>query len=235
MQSGGRIVLHGALAGLLAAAAIALWFFAIDLIRGQPLYTPAFMASALLGQPTVKISARLIAGFTVLHFAIFALVGSAVAWLIHKSGIRPHVLLGAVLGFLLFDAAFYIGVRRRVEAPVDRLGWPQVLMGNVLAGMILMAYLRAQAELRGMTWRERFATQRVLREAVVSGLLGAGAIALWFFILDYSRGRPFFTPAALGSVLFLGARSIVGVQVTVGTVLGYTIIHLVMFLLAVFP
>jgi hypothetical protein len=100
--------------------------------------------------------------------------------------------------------------------------------------MILLAYLRAQAQLPSLTWRERFSTQRVLREAVVSGVLGAGAIALWFFLLDILRGRPFFTPAALGSVLFLGARSMAGVQVNLGTVLGYTIIHLVMFLLAGF-
>src|SRR5262249_50290679 len=66
------------------------------------------------------------------------------------------------------------------------------------------------------------------------GLLGAFAIALWFLVLDFARGRPFFTPAALGSVLFLGARSAEAVQVTPGTVLGYSIIHLVMFLLVGF-
>ena len=228
------VLAQGALAGIIAAAALALWFFAIDLIRDRPFYTPAFMATALLGRRTVEISPLLIAGYTLVHFASFALVGAAVAWLLEISGIRPRVILGAVLGFLLFDVAFYVGVTRGGTDVVDRLGWPQVLVGNLLAGMIMLAYLRAKAQLPGLTWRERFSTQRVLREGTVSGLLGAVAIALWFFVIDLLKGRPFFTPAALGSVLFLGARDAGGVQITLGTVLGYTIIHLAMFLLAGF-
>jgi hypothetical protein len=234
MPLGKRVIVQGALAGLMAAAALALWFFAIDLIRDRPFYTPAFMAAALLGRRTVEISLPLIAGYTVVHFASFALVGLTVAWLIQLSGLRPRIILGAVLGFLLFDLVFYVGVTTGGANIVNRLGWPQVLVGNILAGLTLMAYLRAQAQLPSMTWRERFSTQRVLREAVASGLLGAFAIAFWFFVLDLLRGRPFFTPAALGSVLFLGARSMAEVHVSPGTVLGYTIIHLAMFLLAGF-
>ena len=173
-------------------------------------------------------------GYTILHFASFALVGSAVAWLLQRSGIRPHLVLGAVLGFLLFDVVFYAGVILGGANIVNRLGWPQALAGNVLAGLIFMAWLRTKSQLTTLTWRERFSTQRVLREAVISGLIGAGAIALWFFIFDLARARPFFTPAALGSVLFLGARSAADVHVTFGTVFGYTIIHLAVFLLAGF-
>jgi hypothetical protein len=228
------VITQGAYAGLIAAGVLALWFFAIDLIRDKPLYTPAFMASALLGRRTIDTSLPLIAAYTVFHFASFALVGCVVAWLLQVSRIRPRVIFGAVLGFLLFDVAFYMGVSRGGADVVDRLGWPQVLFGNILAGMVLFAYLSAKAQLPGTTWRARFSTQRVLREAVVSGLLGAVAIALWFFIIDVVRGRPFFTPAALGSVLFLGARDAATVQVNLGTVAGYTIVHLAMFLLAGF-
>ncbi|MGH7470565.1 MAG: hypothetical protein ACRENP_21680 [Longimicrobiales bacterium] len=222
------------MAGVLAAAVLALWFFAIDLIRGRPLYTPAFMASALLGRDTTESSILLIAGYSILHFVSFAVVGIMVGWLLERSGIRPHLVLGAVLGFLLFDLVFYVGVIRGGANMVNRLGWPQVLAGNLLAGLVLMAYLRVRAEFTTMSWRERFSTQRVLREAVVSGLIGALVIVLWFFVHDLVRGRVFFTPAALGSVLFLGARSAAEVRVTFGTVFGYTIIHFAAFLLAGF-
>ena len=42
----------------------------------------------------------------------------------------------------------------------------------------------------------------VYRDGIVAGLLGAGTIALWFFILDLFSGRPFYTPSLLGSALF---------------------------------
>jgi hypothetical protein len=221
-------------AGVLAAAALALWFFAIDLIRNRPFFTPDFMARVLLGRESGLAGTRGIVGFTILHFLSFALVGIAVAWLLQRTGIRPRILLGAVLGFLLFDIVFYVGVILAGANIVTRLGWPQVLVGNFLAGLILMAYLRAKAELPTMTWRERLATNRVLREALVSGLIGAGVIALWFLVLDLMRGRIFFTPAALGSALFLGTTGAADVQVTFGIVFGYTLIHIATFLLAGF-
>jgi hypothetical protein len=192
------------------------------------------MASALLGRATIETSPVLIAGYALVHFASFALVGSVVAWLLERSGIRPHLILGAVLGFLLFDIVFYLGVILGGANIMNRLGWPQVLTGNIVAGLIFMAYLRLRGGLTRTTWREKLSTRRVLRETLFSGLIGAAAIALWFFVLDLLRGRPFFTPAALGSVLFLGARSAADVQVTLGPVFGYTILHIAMFLLSGF-
>src|SRR5262245_14219005 len=94
---------RGALAGLLAATVLALWFFAIDLIRDRPLFTPAFMISTLLGHKAVTTDLMLIATYTVIHFASFVLVGIVVAWVLERTGIQPHILLGLVLGFLLFD------------------------------------------------------------------------------------------------------------------------------------
>jgi hypothetical protein len=69
-------------------------------------------------------------------------------------------------------------------------------------------------------------------EGVAAGLIGAGVVAAWFLVLDVFIGRMLFTPAALGSALFLGVESPQAVQITVGTVLGYTVIHVGAFLLA---
>ena len=234
MQNSKRTILQGAVAGLLGAAVFAVLFLAIDLIRNRPLYTPAFMASTLLGRPTVEIDPALVAGYTVLHFGSFALVGGLFAWLLQRTGIRPYLLLGAVLGFLLFDFVFYLGIILGGTNIVNRLGWPPVLVGNILAGLALVMYLRTRAQLPTTTLRERFATQRVFRESIISGLIGASVIALWFLILDAIRGQLFFTPAALGSVLFLGAHTAAGVQITFGIVFGYSILHLTAFLVAGF-
>src|SRR2546422_3623474 len=47
---------------------------------------------------------------------------------------------------------------------------------------------------------------RVLREGFIAGLIGAAAVAPWFLIVDLVAGRPFFTPAMLGSAVFWGVH-----------------------------
>jgi hypothetical protein len=69
-----------------------------------------------------------------------------------------------------------------------------------------------------------------IREGVLTGLIGAGVVALWFLVLDLVIGRLLFTPAALGSALFLGVEGPAQVQVTASMILGYTFIHLAAFL-----
>ena len=69
------------------------------------------------------------------------------------------------------------------------------------------------------------ARRSVLREGIVAGLIGATVVAVWFLLFDFARGVPFFTPTLLGSALFYGVCTPVGLQVAVGPVIGYTIIH----------
>ena len=72
---------------------------------------------------------------------------------------------------------------------------------------------------------------RVLREGLVSGLLGAAVVAVWFLVLDGLLRQPLFTPGALGSLLFHGVASPEQVRVTAATVWGYTVFHIAAFLL----
>lgn len=65
----------------------------------------------------------------------------------------------------------------------------------------------------------------VLREGIVTGLIGATVVAVWFLVFDFVRGKPLFTPALLGTALFYGLNDPLGLQVTLGPVIGYTIIH----------
>lgn len=73
---------------------------------------------------------------------------------------------------------------------------------------------------------------RIMREGFVAGLIGAGAVAIWFLIVDTVAGQPFFTPAMLGSAVFWGLRDPSLVQVTFPAVIGYTLLHVVLFALA---
>ena len=65
----------------------------------------------------------------------------------------------------------------------------------------------------------------VLREGIVAGLIGAAIVAVWFFVFDLARGRPFLTPGVLGALVFHGVDSPTGLSPSLGAVLGYTVIH----------
>ena len=69
------------------------------------------------------------------------------------------------------------------------------------------------------------ARRSVLREGIVTGLIGATVVAVWFLVFDLARGKPLFTPALLGNALFSGVNNPVGLEITLGPVIGYTIIH----------
>src|SRR6266404_5212582 len=72
---------------------------------------------------------------------------------------------------------------------------------------------------------------RILREGFIAGLIGAGAVALWFLIVDVIAGRPFFTPAMLGSAVFWGVHNPSMVVIEYSRIIGYTMIHVSAFII----
>lgn len=230
MQGSRSTFVRGAIAGAIGAVTLALFFLIVDFARGTPLNTPAFLASVSAGRETVDASAPLIALYTLIHFALFIGVGIAATWLIERARIRPHFLLGAILGFLLFDVVFYAGVIITGVNVINALGWPEVLAGNVIAGVAMFAYLQATAPAGTPTWSRTFTGNRVLREGMIAGAIGAATVALWFLAIDLVAGWLFYTPAALGSALFLQAETPEAVSMSAGIIAGYTVFHVVGFM-----
>ena len=70
----------------------------------------------------------------------------------------------------------------------------------------------------------------VVYEGLITGLIGAGAVAAWFLIVDIASGRPFFTPAVLGSAMFFGLRDPDAVTISLQPVAAYTAVHILAFL-----
>jgi hypothetical protein len=223
-------VSRGVIAGVLGATTLAVWFLIIDLVQARPFYTPAFVASAMAGLGRIDASIALLAMYTAFHFATFVAIGIAISLAFDRTRAQPHPLLGLVLGFLLFDFVFYLGVAATGVDVVQELGWPEVLVGNLGAGLVLMSYLSWAGPGVNVSWRQLWREHRIIRESIVAGLLGAVSVAVWFLALDFARGTLFFTPAALGSAIFLGARGVAEVQLTITTILGYTILHVGAFL-----
>lgn len=72
----------------------------------------------------------------------------------------------------------------------------------------------------------------VLEDGILTGMTGAAVVAFWFLILDTARGKLFYTPSLLGSVLFLGQSPDEAVVVNGFIVFAYTGLHGVLFLIA---
>lgn len=71
--------------------------------------------------------------------------------------------------------------------------------------------------------------RHILWEGLVTGLIGAGAVALWFLLVDAVAGHPFYTPAILGSAATIGLRDPELVVISIQSVGAYTAFHLLAF------
>ena len=72
---------------------------------------------------------------------------------------------------------------------------------------------------------------RTMREGIVAGLVAAGAVAIWFLLLDLVAGQPLGTPRRLGESVasFFGGT---GGGAPLLYVLGFTVFHVLAFALA---
>ncbi len=73
---------------------------------------------------------------------------------------------------------------------------------------------------------------KVFEEGLVSGAIGASAIAAWFLVLDTYFVRPFFTPNIIGTAIFQGGldlASVDAVPISFETVFLFTWIHVLVF------
>jgi hypothetical protein len=76
----------------------------------------------------------------------------------------------------------------------------------------------------------RTSSSDMLLDGLFTGMIGALAVAVWYFILDVAAGRPLYTPALLGSWLLHGAAAGTGaVQVAPLEIAAYTAFHFVSF------
>jgi hypothetical protein len=75
-------------------------------------------------------------------------------------------------------------------------------------------------------------TSNLYEEGLVSGLLGAATIAVWFLILDTIQGRPLYTPTVLGTALFrarAGLTAPESLPASFELVLWFTWVHVLVF------
>ncbi len=131
-----NFVREGIYAGAVGATAIAIWFLIIDTIAGKPFYTPKLLGSAVisvLGKAMPDSSFTQVAGYTLFHYALFALIGIIVVAVVHQSERTPAILAGLLILFVALQLGMYVLSALLKESPLGTMAWSQLFIANLLA------------------------------------------------------------------------------------------------------
>ena len=136
---------EGITAGLLGAGGVALWFFAVDSMAGRPLYTPGLLGGALLnvlGRGVNHSTLYNAAVYSVLHVAVFLLIGVMASRIVEVSKRIPQVLAGLLLFFVVFEVGFYgVAALMSQYSLVGSLAWYQIGAANLFSAVLMGGYL----------------------------------------------------------------------------------------------
>src|SRR5262245_23502007 len=105
------LVREGAIAGVIGASAIVVWFFFVDLIARHPLFTPATLGRGLLSVfgpvPATQSTALMVFVYTLFHYAVFIVLGLIAAMIVNAANQEPSILMGFVVLFAAIEVGFY--------------------------------------------------------------------------------------------------------------------------------
>src|SRR6202171_441980 len=226
-HSRARIVIDGAVAGILGAVVVALWFLIFDTIRRHPLETPALLADTILhGTHTAQVhhAIRLLTlEYSLIHFATFIAFGIAGGLLLETCETESSLLFSLAIFFAAFEVFFIAVVLFLGPNVIAELTWWGIIVGNLLATAAMLSYFFWRHP--ALAWNLLGAWIGVAREGVTAGLVGAIVVALWFMGYDLASGNSFHTPAILGAMVFQNASVTDGIKATLPLVLGYTILY----------
>jgi len=139
-------VREGAIAGIIGASAVALWFLIVDSIAGRPFFTPAVLGASLFDLLGGGFGGRglftHVAAYTVIHFAAFILIGIAAAMLMNVLDRKPSLLIGFIVLFLVFELCVLGAVAVLSQSPLfGTIAWYQLGAANLLAAYSMGRYL----------------------------------------------------------------------------------------------
>jgi hypothetical protein len=139
------IIREGAIAGIIGATVVALWFLIIDLVAGHLFFTPQLLGRSVLsvfGPRGGEGAVFLVAFYTVIHYAAFILVGIIAAAIVRAGEREPTLLAGALILFVAIEIGFYGLTALLAQAsPLGTLAWYQIGLANLLAALAMGAYL----------------------------------------------------------------------------------------------
>ncbi len=148
MSGRAMVYLDGAIAGIIGATVIAIWFLFLDAVTRLPLYTPTVLGEGLfLGEQSLasnaggQVSLKLTLMYSGVHGLVFMVLGVIAAYLVLLPKRNLHLGISLLLLFAILELGF-VGTAFVIAKPVlDELTWPIVLIGNFLAAAGMACYL----------------------------------------------------------------------------------------------
>ena len=126
-----RVSREGLVAGLIGAAAVAVWFLVYDLLAGAPLRTPALLGAAVLeglrDPAALVITLPLVLKYTVIHGAAFVMFGWAAAGLLALADREPRLIFVFVMLLCCFEVFFFALIAMLAEWLFETLEWWTIL------------------------------------------------------------------------------------------------------------
>ncbi len=152
------VLREGLLTGLLGGLVVAIWYFAYDVGRGQPGYTPNLLGQVFVGRDTMPLVRTVIPeaviDYYLLHFAAFLVLGILLTWLTHLASRNPALRMGVWLGLVIAFVYFLGFLLTLYTATGQRFPWWSSLVGSVLGFGSMGWYL----------WRRHPYLRRTFRE-----------------------------------------------------------------------
>jgi len=144
MNSHGTIR-EGVIAGVLGATGVAVWFLMVDMIAGQPFFTPRILGEAVMSIVAPDSFAStfvIVALYTVFHYAAFIIAGIVAVALVHASANQPHLLAGVVILFVALEVEFYgFVLMLQLATRLEGIAWYEVGAANLVAALLMGRYL----------------------------------------------------------------------------------------------
>jgi hypothetical protein len=138
-------VREGLIVGAIGATGVAVWFLLIDIIGGQPLFTPSALGAVLAGDfssGSSEVHLPWVFGYTAFHFAAFLAVGLILSFVAHRAEQEPSILAVFLILFVVFELAFYglTAILAETRLP-GALAWYRVAGGNLIAAVLMGTYM----------------------------------------------------------------------------------------------
>ena len=140
-----RTLREGVVGGLLAAAAVAIWFLLIDTVGGHPFGTPLRLGESVasfFGGLGGGSGVVYVLGYTAFHVIGFMISGIIVSAVVNRAESEPSLLFGLLILFVAFELGWY-GLTAVLSGPqaYGSIAWYQVMVANLIAAATMGVYL----------------------------------------------------------------------------------------------
>ena len=122
-----------------------LFFLVVDLVNGQPLFTPALMGSVLFfgvaAQDVTTVQLDAVAYFSIVHMAGFVALGATISFLVHEVELHSrHPAVVLLVLFAVLEVGFFLAASLALPGVIARVGVFTVGGANLLAAGLMVLF-----------------------------------------------------------------------------------------------